>query len=237
MNKIARTLTLLALPAALAVIAACSDEESGAPAATLNPADFRSVVDNPFLPLSSLGPQVFEGEETDPDTGETIAIRVESRTLPGTDTVAGVEVLVAEVKDYEDGELVELTLDYYAQHSDGTVYYFGERVDEYEDGKVVGHTGAWLAGKDGAEPGVFMPADPQVGDKFEQEKAPGIAEDRSEVLAVGQAITTAAGSFDGCIKTEDYAPIDDVTEFKFYCPDAGLVREEFEDGRLDLISY
>jgi hypothetical protein len=110
-------------------------------------------------------------------------------------------------------------------------------VDDYEGGKVVGHKGQWLAGKDNAKPGIFMPAEPKVGDAFEQERAPGVAEDESKVVAAGLEVQTPAGTFSDCIKTEDYAPLDDVTEFKFYCPDVGLVREEPPDGRLDLIEY
>ena len=230
--------------AALALVAilltACGGGDGGGestPAPALNPADFEAVVDNPLFPLSSLGPKVFEGEEPDPDTGETLETRLESRGLPETDTVAGVEVLVLEEKDYEDGELIESTLDYFAQHKDGSVWYFGERVDVYEGGQVVGHEGQWLAGEGDNQPGVYMPASPKVGDEFAQEMAPGVAEDRSKVVAVDQAVTTPAGDFSGCLKTEDFSPLDQATEFKFYCPDVGLVREEPPDGHLDLISH
>ena len=39
------------------------------------------------------------------------------------------------------------------------------------------------------------------------------------------------------METEDYAPLDDVTEAKFYCPDIGLVREEFDGNFLDLVWF
>ncbi len=229
----------IGLLAAVALVACGDDEGEPAADATIDPAEFQATVDNEFFPLSSLGPQVFEGQETDPDTGEVIELRVESTVLAETDTVAGVEVTVVEVKDYEDGELVESTLDYYAQREDGTVYYLGERVDEYEDGELIGHEGQWLAGEGDNLPGVFMPADPQEGDEFEQERAPGVAEDRSKVVAVDQTVTTRAGAFKGCIKTEDYDPLGGVTEFKYYCPDVGMVKEESEDGEtlIELISY
>lgn len=228
----------------LFLMASCGGDEEAAtgagtssPASGLNPADFSSRVDNPLFPLTSPETAVYEGEELDPETGETIEVRVESTVLPETDVIADIEVTAVEVKEYEDGELVESTLDYYAQHSDGTVYYLGERVDEYEDGKIVGHSGQWLTGEGDNQAGVFMPASPAVGDQFEQERAPGIAEDLSQVVAAGETVTVAAGTFSGCIKTEDYDPIGDVTEFKYYCPDVGLVREEFAEGQLDLISY
>jgi hypothetical protein len=226
------------LIAGAALLAACGGGGGNqSPLTPIDPADFQAEVDNPFFPLSSAGPQVYEGEELDPETGETIEIRIESTVLSETDVVAGIEVTVVEVKDFEDGELVESTLDYYAQHKDGTVYYLGELVDEYEDGKVVGHGGQWLAGEGDNQPGIFMPADVQVGVEFEQERAPGVAEDRSKVVAVDQTVTTPAGAFSNCIKTEDFDPLGDVTEFKYYCSDVGLVREEPPDGFIDLVRY
>jgi hypothetical protein len=206
---------------------------------SIDPADFQVTVDNPMFPLVPGAEHVLEGSETDAETGETVELRVEETVLDEDYEVAGVGVTVVLVREYENGDLVEETRDYYAQHVDGTVYYFGEDVDDYEDGEIVGHSGAWLAGEGGALPGIFMPADPQVGVQFEQERAPGVAEDESEVIAVDQAVETPAGAFEGCIKTEDYAPLDDVTEFKFYCPDVGLVVEQNDAGVtiFELVSY
>ena len=124
--------------------------------------------------------------------------------------------------------VVEVALDYFAQHKDGTVYYFGEDVINYVDGVPDNTDGSWLAGEDGAEPGIVMPADPAVGDEFAQENAPGIAEDRAKIVASGVTVTTPAGTFGGCIETQDWNPLepDAPVEHKFYCPDIGLAREE-----------
>jgi hypothetical protein len=225
----------------LALLVACGDDDEGdsgnggggeetAVPATPNPEDFQATVDNPFFPLKPGTSLVYEGEEEDAET------RVEATVLEGTDMIAGVEVTVVEVKDLEDGELVEATRDYYAQHKDGTVYYFGEQVDDYEGGQVVGHGGQWLAGEGDNQAGIFMPADPRVGDEFEQERAPGVAEDRSTVVVVDESLDTSGGSFTGCIKTEDYDPLSGNTEFKFYCPDVGLVREESGSSFNELVS-
>jgi len=202
----------------------------------INAADFQAKVDNPLFPLSTLGPQLFEGEERDPDTNGVIRTRVESAVLPDTDKVAGVEVTVVQEKDYQNGELVESTLDYFAQHRNGDVYYFGERVDVYEGGKVVGHEGSWLAGEGKNQPGIVMPAHPVVGQKFAQEKAPGIAEDELKVLSLTESVTVPAGSFTGCLKAADFNPLDKATEYKWYCPGVGMVHEEFPGGHLDLVS-
>ncbi len=211
------------------LLAACGDGGGATPtpsasvagpsaSPSINPADFTARVDNPLFPLTSRTTMVYEGEEVDPDTGETLTTRVEATVLPRTDTVGGVAVTVVKADDFTNGELLESTLDYYAQHVKGAVYYLGERVDEYDGGEVVGHTGQWLAGEGDNQAGIFMPAGPRVGDEFEQEKAPGVAEDRTKIVAVAQTVTVPAGTFEGCVKTEDYNPLDDATEFKYYWP-------------------
>jgi hypothetical protein len=145
-------------------------------------------------------------------------------------TIAGIKVTVVDVSDYDDGELVEKTQDFYAQHPSGAAYYVGELVDDYDGGKVIGHGGQWIAGENGAPAAVFMPADPKVGDVFEQERVPGVAEDRSKVIAIVSAITVPAGTFLDCIETEDFDPIRKVTQRKTYCRGVGLVREVFDTG-------
>jgi hypothetical protein len=203
----------------------------------VDPSEFSPVITNPLFPLSLLGPKVFVGEDTDPDTDETVEERLESRVLPETTVVAGVTVLILEEKAYVDGELVEVALDYFAQHTDGDVYYFGERVDNYEDGVVANHDGEWLAGEDGNQPGVIMAATPQVGTTYDQETAPGVAEDKATVLSLSETVTTPAGTYTNCLKTRDFTPLEPgVEEFKFHCPGVGLVREEFEDGFIELVS-
>jgi hypothetical protein len=232
---------LLAIAVALTVPACGGDDDdsqaSGDSRAALEPAQFSAEVDHPLFPLSNLRSMAYAGIEGDPDSGERARVRSVSQVLDEPGEVSGVPVTVVEVREFEDGELVEHTLDYYAEDDEGNVRYMGERVDDIEDGKVVAHEGQWLAGKGDAKPGLFMPADPKVGDVFEQERAPGVAEDRSEVVDTDLEVAVPAGRFDGCIKTEDFAPLDNNREFKFYCAGVGLVREQFEIGRLDLVRY
>src|SRR2546425_5319892 len=232
----AMALTISAVVMAPAIGLAGNDS---APSANLNPRDFSTNIDNPLFPLSTLGPKTFEGQDTDPDTGEVLATRLESAVLGKTRKVAGVEVLVLQEKVFANDELIERALDFFAQHEDGTVYYFGELVDNYENGKIVDHDGSWLAGKNGAEPGIVMSADPFVGQTFNQENAPGVAEDQSRVLALDENVKTPAGKFKGCAKFEDTNPLDSppTTEFKWFCPGVGLVRGVDAEGFLELVSY
>jgi hypothetical protein len=188
------------------------------------------VIDNPYVSFAVIQRAVFEGEEPDDERGGKVHVRTECTVRQSPETVAGVQVTVVEVADFEAGELVEKTLDYYAQDSTGVVYYIGEKVDDIERGKVVGHGGQWLAGRKGARAGVFMPAAPQVGDAFEQERAPGVAQDRSKVVATHSSVTVPAGTFADCIELEDFDPIGKTTQRKICCRGVGLVREIFPGG-------
>jgi hypothetical protein len=229
-----------AVLAALIFVAGAMSFAARTPASAqgaINPADFSPVITNRLFPLSSLGPKVLVGKTTDPDTDQTVEERLESRVLPDTAVVDGVTVLVLEEKAYVDGELVEVALDHFAQHKNGDVYYFGEHVDNYENGVVANHEGQWLAGENGNQPGVIMPAQPKVGVTYDQENAPGIAEDKAKVLSLTEVVSTPLGTYTNCMKTSEFTPLEPgVEEFKFQCPGVGLVREEAEDGFIQLVS-
>ena len=201
----------------------------------IDPAAFSTEVTNPFFPLPLGATRIYEGTETDSETGETHEFRVEETVLAEADEVMGIPVAVLLVTEYEDGELIEITRDYHAQHEDGSVWYFGEDVDMYEDGAVVSHDGSWLAGEGENLPSLFMPADPQPFDTILQEQAPGLAEDISTVVQTGLTVKVAAGEFTDCIWTVDVNPLEAASEFKNYCPGPGLVREENADGVTELV--
>jgi hypothetical protein len=149
----------------------------------------------------------------------------------------GVTVTVLEEKEYEDGELVERALDYFAQHKDGSVYYFGEDVDFYEGGKLKDHHGSWLAGQGQNRPGIIMPAQPKIDQTIQTEYAPGVAEDMVTFLLIGDLVYTPAGNYSGCAMTLDFTPLEPgVEENKWYCPGIGLAMEEGDDSELKLIS-
>ena len=199
--------------------------------------ELSATVDHSFVPLATIATKIFTGEEVDDETGNRIPIRVEETVLPHKEQIAGIAVTVVTVDDYHTGELHDTTADYFAQAADGTVYYVGERVDEFASGTIVNHEGTWLSGDQGTQPGVFMPADPAVGDTFVPEHVPDVAIEQATVIAVDQTVTIPAGTFDGCIVTEDIGFPKGTSEEKTYCPDVGLVREDFPAGHLELVRF
>jgi hypothetical protein len=115
-----------------------------------------------------------------------------------------------------------------------TMQFTLEKMLIYEDGEIVSHEGGWLAGQNGSKAGMIMPEKVEVGLKYYQEVAPGVAEDRAEIVSVNDTLDTPAGTFDQVLKTEETNPLKpDEKEFKFYAPGIGLIQEE----AIKLVNY
>ena len=128
---------------------------------------FSLEITNGFLPYPEGARWVLESDDE----------RVQITVLADTEVVAGVTTRVVEERQWEGGELIEVSRNFVAQAPDGSVCFFGEDVDDYEDGEISGHTGGWRAGVAGAMPGILMAAQPEVGTSHAQESSPGKAED------------------------------------------------------------
>ncbi len=147
--------------------------------------------------------------------------------LNDTKSIGGVETRVVEENESEGGKTVEISRNYFAVcKQTGSVYYFGEEVDIYKNGKISGHEGAWLAeGKN--KPGVAMPGLILLGSRYYQEIAPGIAMDRAEIISTSESLLTPAGTFQNCLKTEETDALKPKErEFKLYAPTIGLIQDE-----------
>ena len=135
----------------------------------------------------------------------------------------------------EDGQLIEVSRNFFAiSRTTNDVYYFGEDVDMYKDGKVKSHDGAWRSGVNGAKFGLMMPGQAIVGRKYYQEVAPKIALDRVEITSTTTLCETPAGKFERCLKVEETTPLEPkARDHKIYAPGIGLI----VDGEMKLVSY
>jgi hypothetical protein len=234
-----RTLPALALAVGL-VVSACSGDaggqESVAAVPTVPGPRFTepTVIDNPFYPLSSFQECTYEGREGGADVRgiRTRLDRTERITWQGR----SVDAVVIRHREFEDEELIEETLDYFAQSDDGAVYYLGEDVDTYENGVVVDHHGQWRVGRETEVPGVIMAAEPTEGTWFRPEDVPPITLEQDIVIREGQSLTVAGGSYDDVIVVREILAPDGDVEFKYYARGTGVIREEPPDGRVDLVS-
>ena len=155
--------------------------------------------------------------------------------LNSTKKVGDVETRVVEERETKSGKLVEVSRNYFAiSKRTNSVYYFGEEVDIYENEKVVGHSGAWLAGANGAKFGLMMPGIILLRSRYYQEIAPGVAMDRAEVVSMAETVATPAGQFSNCLKVEETTPLEPgVKEYKYYAAGIGLI----QDGDLKLVKH
>jgi len=154
--------------------------------------------------------------------------------LDETKTIDGVETRVVEERETKNGQLTEVSLNWFAiSKKTGNVYYFGEDSKDYKNGKVVGQSGSWEAGVKGARFGMMMPAKPEVGQRYYQEVAPKVAMDRAENVSLSETVKVPAGEFKNCLKTEESSALEGGKEYKYYAPGVGLLKDE----DFELVSY
>ena len=202
----------------------------------LEPADFSSNITNPLFPFAPGTTFFHEGETEDGFfQSETVVTHRERMVM-------GIACREVEVLERLDGELYEVTIEWFAEDLEGNVWYFGEDVRDYRDGVVVSTEGSWEAGVDGGKPGIVMKANPRVGDSYRQEYHPRQAEDVAHVVAKDVPVVLQDGSEHICLVTqeEDTLEEDDgerEKERKFHAPGLGMVRETQVDGSqpIDLV--
>ncbi len=193
---------------------------------SIDPADFSTTIDNPFLPWVPGTTFVYEGG------GEHIEVTV----TPDTRNVMGVETVVVRDTVTVKGKVTEDTFDWYAQDRAGNVWYFGEATISFEDDPAGDPAGSWEAGVNGAQPGIVMLADPRPGDLYRQEFLSGEAEDLALVRRLDGAITVRAGSYADALVTEEWTPLEpDTVEYKYYARGVGNVAEQVVVGGDDLV--
>lgn len=148
--------------------------------------------------------------------------------------------------EFKNGKVIEIAHDHFAQADDGTIWYFGEVVDQYEDGAIVGHEGSWLVGGASqpsdppatigvADPVVAMPGAPEVGDAFDPEGLPGVTETVTIEKFVA-SVTIEAGTFEDVMRVREEASDEDDVEKKWHAPGVGLVRVKDDGEVLELIA-
>lgn len=189
--------------------------------------DFTLNIDNEFFPLPVGRRWTLAGKEQ----GTSLRLRI--TVLGETEKVGNVRTRVVEEREWEDDEIIEISRNFYAQTSEGTVCYFGEEVDIYENGEIVSHAGAWRADEPGHAPGIFMPDEPEVGMTYQQEFAPGIAEDTAEVIAEDQTVKVPLGIFRETLRVRDFNPLDGDSGEKVYEENLGLI----VDGPVKLVAF
>ncbi|PLX21955.1 MAG: hypothetical protein C0597_02930, partial [Marinilabiliales bacterium] len=130
MKKLLNQIGLLMLALMALILIGCSDEDDPLPenpsdmpySIVIDPTNFLSqnINGNLYFPINQGTTYIFVGENED---GEVV--RVEEEHTLETKLILGVTCVVIHAREYENGELVEDTYDWYAQDIEGNIWYFG----------------------------------------------------------------------------------------------------------------
>src|SRR5262245_10820583 len=227
-GRAARTAALVAVAAVFAAGGGARASIPAGPPVFTTPLD----IDNPYFPVVPGAVKVSRGKDGSDRTTVVELFRADTR-----DFVVGaatVKCRALQETEFEDGELAEISVNWFAQSDDGGVWYFGEVVDEYDEGAVSGHGGSWLVGGPGggdpaetmtvASPALVMPGNAEVGDEFRPEDLPDGSVEVGTVARLGRKVRTPAGMFDDCLEVAELHLPSGERETKWYAPGQGVVK-------------
>ena len=195
--------------------------------AAFDPANFTdpTTINNEWMPMSPGTRWVYVGTALD-DEGSEIARRIEFTVTDLTKEIAGVRTVVAWILDYNDDELVEKEIAFYAQDKDGAVWYLGEHPESYEGGVFV-EAPTWITGIAGAKPGIKLTAEPKTGmPPVFQGWGPAVEwSDYGQVEQTGQEVCVPAGCYkDVLVNAESSLGETNAFQLKYYARGVGEIR-------------
>ncbi|MEO6130597.1 MAG: hypothetical protein ABIQ02_02025 [Saprospiraceae bacterium] len=182
---------------------------------------FSTTGRNAYFILEPGYQMVYHGTEDEETTDLVITVSNDTKMIDHVETRVVIEV------ESVNGERIEISRNFFAFCQEtSSIYYFGEEVDIYKNGKIINHEGAWIAGGEN-KCGVDMPGLALIGARFFQEIAPKVAMDRKEIISIGESYTVPAGKFENCLRIMETSPLEpgDI-EYKVYGLGVGLLQDE-----------
>lgn len=195
----------------------------------IEPANFSHHITNPYYPLMPGTTATFTEVEGREQRENKIRVTHETKM------VMGVKCVVVRDTVTLAGVLKEETLAWYAQDRQGAVWLFGEASREVKPGGQISTDGSWEAGVGGAQPGMVMPGQPRVGERYRQEYLANVAEDIGQIAALDETVTVPAGTYAGCVRTREWSMLDSCTSKKWYAKGVGLIRAECTTGEVSTL--
>ena len=196
-------------------------------APVFDPANFVTVVDNPYFPLPVGRTLVYEGTKNGQTQIDTVTVTNQTKIILGIAATVVSDVATAT----QDGTVLERTSDWYAQDKQGNVWYLGEDTVAFLANGKTDTSGSWESGVRGAIPGIVMEANPQIPDAYRQEYLAGQAEDTAWVVQVGGTITVPYGKLRNTLVTLEATRLEPgAYDQKVYAPGIGIVSEQALTG-------
>ena len=194
-------------------------------APVLDPANFQTVVDNPYFPLPVGRKLVYSGVKDGQAQTDTVTVTDQHKLI------LGITATVVHDVATHDATVLEQTFDYYAQDTQGTVWYLGEDTTAFLPNGKADTSGSFQAGVDGAQPGIIMQATPQVPDAYRQECYAGQAEDTAWVVATEGSVRVPYGNVRNVLTTLEATRLEPgAYDQKVYGPGIGIVSEQSLTG-------
>lgn len=236
----ARKVFVTSVAAAIAIAAAAmtwlpAGASSARPVAitqrtALDPADFVAVIDNPYYPLPVGRVLTYKGVRDGVSQMEHVTVTDRTRVIQGITATVVTDVAM------HGSRLLEKTTDWFAQDTQGNVWYLGERTAAYDPDGTVDRSGSWLTGVDGARAGIIMEADPRVPDAYRQEFLKGEAEDTAWIVDRGGKLAVPYATVHGVLTTLEASVVEPgVYDQKIYAPGLGIVAEHALAGNEDAV--
>ena len=227
----AAALGAVAIVAAVPALSAPPGSTNSCPKPPPLPNQWASQIDNPYVPLTPGTTLTYRGKVDGKTVTDVFAV------THATKQIEGVTATVIHDQVFQGSQLLEDTFDWFAQDANGNVWYFGEDTKELDHGTVISTEGSWQAGVNKANAGIFMPANPAVGDFFKQEDAKNVAEDCTRIVDLGASVATPYVSSNDALKTEEFSLLEPgVLDNKYYVKGIGNVAERTVQGGNDVLN-
>ncbi len=186
-----------------------------------------SPINNRYFSLLDDSTRVYTARDA---SGAAVDERFEFNRIGAGPSILGVATVSRRDRAYSDGLLHEDTVDYFAQDTQGNVWYFGEDVTNYvydAGGNLTGtnSSSSWRGGVNGGLPGYAMRANPRVGDDFYQEFAmTDGAIDEGETTGIGLTLTVNGVTYNDVVQIYETSVLKpSLREFKYYAGGVGLI--------------
>jgi hypothetical protein len=156
-----------------------------------------------------------------------VPIQIVSTVTDVVRVIGGVKAVAVLDHNVEAGQVVQQSIDYFAQDKAGAIWTLGSITEQYEAGRFVDIDEAWLHGADGAKAGILMPANPTAKTPpWLIAQPPGADPDAAEFVKLEPTKCAPFDCFQNVLVIREGKKTALDNELKYYAAGVGLIRNE-----------